>query len=434
LEPLQSLDFHGKYCNSLQGHTTVTLDANTAAAAAVAAAFAVLQLACSTQRHAAVITQFGVSLDWQDLRHLLLSDKAAVDAALSVGSYLKQFSKPGNELFSLRNQAASFKAAEQYAGQDAEMCKLLQQHQADCAARVAAHWREVQRKKAVTASIRSELQRLDAELSQLKRDRDSAYNEYPKGRSDRYYELNSQHSSINNLIGQKKRALAEALTAPDAVIQPIPSSEAKARQWLFFLHMPQLLQHLARASCLSQQLLLPDAVPGDTVAVTTLETYSLVTHRNECAKVATYHASSSSLQAARDGPDGSVLLRSGSPQPPSPTHSIWNNIRFNPENIDGFYSSSNGVWWPDRLSLQMGWQGSSCAADRLPCDGFFDPFAAVPSRLVVEAFTEQLGEHDESAAALQWAMPQYGSVAATAADRGNLGVCRQEEGALHNVC
>jgi hypothetical protein len=124
-----------------------------------------------------------------------------------------------------------------------------------------------------------------------------------------------------------------------------------------------------------------------------------------------------------------LLLRSPSPAPPSRSDNIWNGVRFNPKDIDIFHSNSDGVWWPDQLVLSMGWQGSSCAADRLPSSGFFNPFAAVPNSLVVEGFTEQLGEHDDAAAVLQWAMPQYGSVAATAAERGNLGPCRQEAGA-----
>ena len=89
-------------------------------------------------------------------------------------------------------------------------------------------------------------------------------------------------------------------------------------------------------------------------------------------------------------------------------------------NVDAYTSPSDGVWHPDQLALRLSWSGSGHAADS-PA-GWLDPFASLPSRLVVEGFTEQL---PSSAAALQWAMPQYGSGAATAADRGNLALARQ---------
>jgi hypothetical protein len=401
-----------------------------AAVTTAAAAAYFLQLSCTTRRHASVISQFGVSLDWQDLRHVLLSDRTATDAALAVGSYLQRCSKPGKELFSLRNKAATFAAAEQYAESDHEMRGLLQQHKADCKARFDAHAAEVQRKKRLVARIRSEIQSLESEYSRLKRDSDAEYSFSARYQSARYHQLGNRISSVNSQIKQKEAELKAALKSPEPVIQPIPQSPGLARRWLFFLHMPPLLQRLARASCLSQQLLLPEAA-AQHVAVTELQQYSLAAHSNECAGIATYYASSSNLQAASDGPDGSLLLRSSSPAPPGCSASSWNSTTLNPKNIDHFYNDSDGVWWPDQLVLSMGWQGSSCAADRLPSrsGGYFDPFAAVPSNIVVEGYTEQLGDHDASAAVLQWAMPQYGSVAATAAERGNLGPCRQEAGA-----
>ena len=45
--------------------------------------------ASAVNHHPQIMGAFGVSLHFDDLRHLVLSDKQAVDAALSVGSYLK---------------------------------------------------------------------------------------------------------------------------------------------------------------------------------------------------------------------------------------------------------------------------------------------------------------------------------------------------------
>jgi hypothetical protein len=357
---------------------------------------------------------------------LVLSDKTACDAALSVGSYLHAFTKPGRELFCLRNEAATFKAAQSYAASDAAMCSLLQQHQADSAARVNAHWAEVQRKQRLAASIRKEIERLKTQKAQQESERS-----YEASYSTRYDQLTRSISSLGSQIYSKEADLRLAEAAPEPVIQPLPSATCLAQQWLFFLHMPQLLQHLARASFTAQQLLLPDSLPAGAVErlqVTDLHMYSLAEHCNVYQRVGTYNKTPACIKQGSDGPAGVVLLRSSSPEPPSTRHSEWNGVRFNPKHIDSFSSSSCGVWWPDQLTLSMGWLGSSCAADRLPCDGFINPFAAVPRHLVVEGFTEQLADHNESAAALQWAMPQYGKVAATAADRGNLGVCKQDAG------
>lgn len=89
--------------------------------------------------------------------------------------------------------------------------------------------------------------------------------------------------------------------------------------------------------------------------------------------------------------------------------------------VDSYHAASDGVWHPDGLLPRMAWQGSG-VADAIA--GWFNPWGSVPASSVVEGFTEQLlGK----AAALQWAMPQYGSGSATAADRGNLPIAQQDQ-------
>jgi hypothetical protein len=95
-----------------------------------------------------------------------------------------------------------------------------------------------------------------------------------------------------------------------------------------------------------------------------------------------------------------------------------------PKHIDSFYTSSDGIWYPDHLGLNMGWQGSGASADAalsLP-PSFFNPFLPVDPHLVVLASTEKL---QAAEAPLQWAMHQEGSRRATPADRGNLGIAQQ---------
>lgn len=94
--------------------------------------------------------------------------------------------------------------------------------------------------------------------------------------------------------------------------------------------------------------------------------------------------------------------------------------------VDNYSAPSHGVWHPDNLPLRMAWKGSgSAAADgRLAGAGWFNPFATLPARAVADSFTEQLAGE---ASALQWAMPIYGGGAATAAERGNLPIARQDQ-------
>jgi hypothetical protein len=75
------------------------------------------------------------------------------------------------------------------------------------------------------------------------------------------------------------------------------------------------------------------------------------------------------------------------------------------------------------MRLTMAWAGSSCTAD-VSAGGFFNPFEPVSNTLTVQSFAAQL---PNSYSSLQWAMYQYGSLDATAADRGNQGVASQDE-------
>jgi hypothetical protein len=106
-------------------------------------------------------------------------------------------------------------------------------------------------------------------------------------------------------------------------------------------------------------------------------------------------------------------------------NSVWHDTQVQLSSVNQYSSREDGVWYPDSLKLRMGWQGSGSAADAaLSTLGWFNPFARVPNKLVVDFFTEQLPDDDQR---LQWAMPQYGSGEATRLDRGNLAIAQQDE-------
>lgn len=64
---------------------------------------------------------FGVSLDYQGLKHLVLTSRTAVDAAISVSTYLHARARAGRELFSLHSPSAIFDFGRQFADESATL-------------------------------------------------------------------------------------------------------------------------------------------------------------------------------------------------------------------------------------------------------------------------------------------------------------------------
>jgi hypothetical protein len=104
----------------------------------------------------------------EDLQHLVLDGREAVDAALGVAAYLRRHaSLPSRQLFSLRDPTGGgiFGFALQFALADATLPALQAAEAADAEARVQAHWAEVRRKQALASRLRSELSSLRGKLA-----------------------------------------------------------------------------------------------------------------------------------------------------------------------------------------------------------------------------------------------------------------------------
>jgi hypothetical protein len=397
-------------------------DGGEAAAAAVASLVAELRSRevlvgwaafCLTHQAAAaahpLVLQYGVALDRRDLRHLSVTDKAATHAALGVCSYLQQHSRPGWELFHLSKQGPSLAFADRFAGKDATVQALLRVHEAAAAARMDKHWQEVQEQQQQAAQLRNEIEGLKDDL----RSSQSNFDLSSYGTTEWYIE-DGQITTLKSRIRGKESELAAAEKPPPPVIQPLPREQRLARQWLFFLHMPDLLRHLARSSCLAQQLLLPQPLPSSSAwpgRVTGLTT-SLPDYYNRKQTDHRYHTPRKEYSGS-NGVTGNVLSMSASSPP----------TQVGPAHIDSFSSREDGVWFPDSMRLTMAWEGSSCTAD-VSAGGFFNPFVPVENILTVISFAAQL---PHSYSSLQWAVYQYGSLDATAADRGNQGLASQDE-------
>ncbi|KXZ49831.1 hypothetical protein GPECTOR_19g282 [Gonium pectorale] len=384
-----------------------------------------------------MVLRYSCLANYADLRHLVLSDAAAVNAALSVAAYLQQHSKAGLEVFALRDGGAATQAlALEFARGCPRLGAVLAAEQADAEARIQGHWREVQRKQVLAAELRAKLrklqaegERLAAELRQREQELEDARSEYRIWGYDASYKgavsvAQSKRDSAKRLVDAKrqeqsstKTQLAEAEKAPPPVIQPLPHNADLARQWLFFMHMPPAFRRLSRASFLAQQMLLPQPISQDVFqAVSTSFKTSLVQHYNSYRKDTTNRSYHNALRQHNDGADGAVMLKSLYAAPQARD--------VGPKSVDDCTSPQDGIWHPDSLVACMAWGGSGVAADS--GQGFppsFNPFAAVADAAVEDYFTERLpGE----ASSLQWAMQQSRTAAATPAERGNLPIARQD--------
>ncbi len=351
-----------------------------------------------------VLRQYGVALQWQELRHLVLDDRLATDAALAVAAYLQQHSLAGREAFSLRDGgAATFRLAEQYAAACPTLTSILEQQQQDARQRVEEHWQEVQRKQRRVQELREDRDRVNDRLATARQKLTSLrYGTSAYDRQDeKVDDLKEELSSLESKLKRKGKP-------PAAVIQPLPEAPALARRWLFFLHMPAPLRSLSRLSFLAQQLLLP--LPLDEHSAKAVMQPWLQT---------SLHSHYVQHQHSRNVPgEGRVMLRAPGAVPSSD--------EIGPGHVDNMRSDRDGVWWPDQLAPAMVWEGSGCAAAdaMLPSLSSFNPFAAVPATAVELSFTEQLLKQDQEA--LQWALHAAGSREATLADRGNLPMAKQD--------
>jgi len=221
-------------------------------------------------RHHPPAAGYGVALSWQDIQHLVLGDRRAHNAALAVAAYLRAHTRPGGELFSLRGGFAgpTFDCAVQL-GESSTQCgeqlrELLLNEQIAAASRRDAHWKKVQKKQREAADLRGQISRQESQINTtvnlLAVER--MYHTDWRGKS----QYNENHGTLERKLATERLRLSslqnklqEALRPPPALIQPLPSEQSAALQWLFFLHMDTVAPHLrvlSRISFLAQQALM----------------------------------------------------------------------------------------------------------------------------------------------------------------------------------
>ncbi|KAG2496793.1 hypothetical protein HYH03_005201 [Edaphochlamys debaryana] len=361
-----------------------------------------------------LVLQYGVALSYKDLRHLALSDRAAVEAAQAVAAYLQRRTRAGSELFCLRDEgAASFDFALEFAEADDDLRQLWREEQADASARRDEHWSVVQCKQEEAKRLRGEQRALKTEEEGLQKNLDAVEARYKAHAASYASVLEARSALLQNKSKQKavSAELAAAKEAPPPVIQPLPKDRQAGLAWLFWLHTPPLLRALSRASLLAQQMLLPRPLSEELksqLAVKELPT-SLVSHYNGCRNDGRYLRHPSQTAA---GTAGAVRLWASAKAPDAKD--------IGPKVIDAFMSRADGVWHPDDLLPQMVWKGSGAEADKqLGIQGWFNPFGPVPAAEVETFFAATM---PAGAEVLQWAV---GTPEEPAASRGNLAIERQ---------
>eukprot|EP00798_Chlamydomonas_sp_ICE-L_P027659 gene27659-7297_t len=340
-----------------------------------------------------ITSRYGIGLDWLALEHLVLFNREAVDAALSVSAYVKENTQLHKSLFSLVDGA-----------------------------RIEAYWTEVKRKQQLASDLRRKIREEECSLAEIrgrhgvtanlllsisKRHSRDAYDRAARKSNLISGELASCQVRILGLRGQ----LTEAEKAPPPVIQPLPQDLVLAHRWLFFLYMPLSFRLLSQATFLAQQALLP--YPRSSVREETVVgayTTQVVNHYRVYQK-SIYHTPASN----RTGEAGRVELwtRTGAPTDVGPKY------------VDSLSCKADGVWYPDRLAVEMCWAGSGSQHDRI--EGLhspFNPFAYIKPAKKIESFTERLQGTSKT---LQWCLPTYGTVNGTDPKRGNWAVASQDE-------
>lgn len=208
--------------------------------------------AAAAQQHT-MLLQFGVAVDWEDLKHLVLSDRPAEDAALAVASYLRRHTQPGRPAFSLADGGkATFDLARQYALADARLLQIWQQETGAAAHRRDAHWAEIQRKQAEVARLRTQLEQQKRVLESARSDVSAAHLVYNSERFEGHERMSTANAKLKQAqnrmsfaqqaVSSTEAHLRSALVPPSPVIQPLPEHHSAAATWLFFLYMPPALR------------------------------------------------------------------------------------------------------------------------------------------------------------------------------------------------
>ena len=365
-----------------------------------------------------VLSSYSVALRPDDLRHLVLSGRLAIEAAQHVAAYLREHTKSGRDVFSLRPTDVTFQMAAEHAGRNEETMSLWQSERDGAATRQAAHWNVVQEKQAKLRVLDREAARLEAEwgLAIAKRDRYERPWRHSSRQNDQdWNDYNNAASMYESQLDSTRAQIRATEQPPPAIFQPLPRNIESAKPIMFFLTMPVHFQVLSRMSFTAQQMLLPRS--AEIVSPTTDDKINIsdaIAVLDPKTHWRTYYLSAST---ARHLPSASVIESKVVLQS---NHVVPQSSHFSPSNVRAFSSPEIGVWYPDDIAPRLTWTGGSFDLDARG-GAYFNPFAPLSDAALVCSFTEPLTQGQRS---MQWALVQQGDKSESC--RGNVPEARQD--------
>ena len=360
----------------------------------------VLALCCFIHRAAkevhGIIKRYCMPLRATDMKHLVLFDKNAIDAAGLVATYIWANSS-GPAMFSLNSGDATFTLAADFAEANVEMVKIWDAENKAAAARDTVYKATVQAKKDCISRMLRELCELKRQLSNtefaLRTHPDKHVVSYKRG--PEYRSLENSVVALQAQISEKESDIEREESPPKPIWHPLPRSKHNAMKLIFFLFMPQEFRSMSRMIFMAQQRLVPasdkvDVHMSDKVRVEDVSDAVSVTPPTTLWQE--YYAATSTTRLYPSTTATSVKMSSQVAVPKPITRET---------KVSEFcHSNDDGIWYPDSLTPTMAWSGGELQLDHRRCK-HFNPFARLPEGVTDSIYTQVL---PSQCSELQWAL------------------------------
>eukprot|EP00037_Helgoeca_nana_P031742 m.409107 g.409107 ORF g.409107 m.409107 type:complete len:3050 (+) comp28456_c0_seq1:346-9495(+) len=354
------------------------------------------------------LLDFDMALDFADLRHLSLSDGLAHRAMLAVTLHLRKRTHNGELLrpvFSLRPTDVTTKLTTAVGTASQGITAAWKAERANAAARVKAHWAEVQKKQKRVAVLRlRRVREQNSSNSAYSQWNAAPYGDVPRAyttaendkRYNRRQRLEDEYDLRRWVVDATDAEIKQALKAPTPVVQPLPNDTASALAVLCFLYMPPALDVVARLSFAAQALLRL----GATEQIPKYETSWPAHHERRQNWDSQYRPNPAVPSAVPPARPGSIGLRADWKVPESDS--------IGPRTVDSISEVDEGVWHPPPDLLLWCKHGN--------------PFAEPESDELQDGYTARLADPTT----LQWVMP-VDDRERVDPTRGNVALAKQED-------
>ncbi|TYZ59387.1 hypothetical protein PybrP1_001605 [[Pythium] brassicae (nom. inval.)] len=340
--------------------------------------------------------EFGVSLDWRQLRVAVLKEALSIQALETVAWFIRSKIVEGNKvLFHLSHTGPTSSFAREAAAGSALYVRRYDMWIAEFKRKVAGYWREVTKKKEEAASLRAKIVEIEGELSQAKadlgtltlgmssRERDGAKD----ATAVRAAKLRGGIRELEQVIDNMRTKLSKTLRAPSGITSPLPKDRERALETLFLMDMPHEIALLAEISFIAQRALAGSAADATALQETRLG-IPWSKHFNEFSS--SNHVSKAGIVVPY--PQSMEILR--------PHESISVDDLLDEEDC-----ARMCVWYPSGEHTKLLWQVDEVHKTSV------NPFLIIED-MVLSRFTHALPPQFSS---FQWAIAHPGG-----AERGNL--------------